>query len=258
MDADDEREALLRAIFEAPKDDLPRLVFADWLDEHREPEWAELIRLQCQTQSAPHAFERKQELLGRVFPQALANESAVFERGFRLDPRMQIAADQLGDAANLRERALREHPEWYGATELKIAGGLILSGKPIQTLLTSTVTQRVTRVDLSGAVVNSWADDDFVGESVGTETTALALLREYEYRPVVTVQAVEALVNAREARRLTHLDLRNNDLDNDAARAIVHSTNLIRLKSLQMFDGNQLRGRTWQQLLERFGPDVVQ
>lgn len=44
-----EREALLRAICASPDDDTPRLVFADWLDEH-EPEsaWhAELIRLQC-------------------------------------------------------------------------------------------------------------------------------------------------------------------------------------------------------------------
>jgi uncharacterized protein (TIGR02996 family) len=249
MDADDEREAHLRAIFDAPQDDLPRLVFADWLEEHREPEWAELIRLQCQQQTAPHAFEREQELLGRVFPQALANETAIFERGFRLDREVRIAADQLGEPSTLRELALRRHPEWYGASELKIADGLILSGKPIQTLLTSPVFEKIARLDLSGSVL-TLGDSDSQPE--------FKFVYDYEYRPVVTVQAVEALVNAREARRLTHLDLRNNDLDNDAARAIVHSTNLIRLKSLQMFDGNQLRGRTWQQLLERFGPDVVQ
>jgi len=230
------------------------LVFADWLDEHRESEWAELIRLQCQTQPMPHSYEREQELLARAFPQGTAQELAIFERGFRLDPRMIIAADQLADSANLRELALRQHPEWYGATELKIAGGLILSGKPIQTIFISPVTARVTRLDLGGLLLYH---DPAPGE-YGHGDGAFALMREFEYRPVVTVQAVDALVNARESRRLTHLDLRNNDLDNDAARAIVHSTNLIRLKSLQVFDGNQLRGRTWQQLLERFGPDVVQ
>ena len=41
-----EREALLRAVCENPDDDTPRLVFADWLDEHDEPERAEFIRLQ--------------------------------------------------------------------------------------------------------------------------------------------------------------------------------------------------------------------
>lgn len=42
-----EREAFVRAIIAAPDDDLPRLVFADWLDEHGEGELAEFIRVQC-------------------------------------------------------------------------------------------------------------------------------------------------------------------------------------------------------------------
>lgn len=43
---DSERAALLRAICEAPDDDAPRLIYADWLDEHGEAERAEFIRLQ--------------------------------------------------------------------------------------------------------------------------------------------------------------------------------------------------------------------
>jgi uncharacterized protein (TIGR02996 family) len=39
-------EPFLRAICQAPDDDAPRLVFADWLDENRDPERAEFIRLQ--------------------------------------------------------------------------------------------------------------------------------------------------------------------------------------------------------------------
>lgn len=233
MDDADEREAFLKAIFDAPADDLPRLVFADWLEERGESGWAELIRMQCQDH-VPNG-------LGSV-------------RGFRNNSLMAISADQLADATNFRSLALRENPEWYGSTEFKLTGGLIQSGKPIQTLLTSLVTTRLVRFDLCGSLTHFGGP---TGES-GEETTAIALLREYEYRPVVTVQAVEALVNSREARRITYLDLRNNDLDNDAARAIVNSKNLIRLQSLHLFDGNQLRGRTWQQLLERFGPDVVQ
>src|SRR5436190_4390863 len=41
-----EREALLAAVCEAPDDDAPRLVFADWCEEHGEPHRAEFIRLQ--------------------------------------------------------------------------------------------------------------------------------------------------------------------------------------------------------------------
>jgi uncharacterized protein (TIGR02996 family) len=38
----------LRAIQAAPDDDAPRLVYADWLEEHGEPERALFIRVQCE------------------------------------------------------------------------------------------------------------------------------------------------------------------------------------------------------------------
>lgn len=39
---------LLRGIIASPADDTPRLVYADWLDEHGQHERAELIRVQCE------------------------------------------------------------------------------------------------------------------------------------------------------------------------------------------------------------------
>ena len=39
--------AFLRAILEDPDDDTSRLVYADWLDEHGDPDRAEFIRVQC-------------------------------------------------------------------------------------------------------------------------------------------------------------------------------------------------------------------
>ncbi len=41
-----DREAFVSAIAANPADDLPRLVFADWLDEHGDPDRAEFIRTQ--------------------------------------------------------------------------------------------------------------------------------------------------------------------------------------------------------------------
>lgn len=43
-----DRAAFLAAIRDRPGDDLPRLVFADWLEEHGEPDRAEFIRVQCE------------------------------------------------------------------------------------------------------------------------------------------------------------------------------------------------------------------
>jgi uncharacterized protein (TIGR02996 family) len=46
MTSDD--EAFLAAICETPNDDVPRLVYADYLEEHDQPERAHFIRLQCE------------------------------------------------------------------------------------------------------------------------------------------------------------------------------------------------------------------
>jgi uncharacterized protein (TIGR02996 family) len=42
-----EAEALLNAIYDHPDDDTPRLVYADWLQEHGQENYAQFIRLQC-------------------------------------------------------------------------------------------------------------------------------------------------------------------------------------------------------------------
>jgi hypothetical protein len=76
-------------------------------------------------------------------------------------------------------------------------------------------------------------------------------------RPAITSGAVDGLVRHRGAVRITTLDLRNNNLDNDAARALVKSPYLDNLKTLRLLDGNRLRGKVWQQVIERFGEDVV-
>src|SRR5262249_34181309 len=46
-----QRHAFLEAIKDNPQDDTPRLVFADWLEDHEEPERAQFIRLQCRAAS---------------------------------------------------------------------------------------------------------------------------------------------------------------------------------------------------------------
>jgi uncharacterized protein (TIGR02996 family) len=45
--------AFLAAIIERPDDDVPRLVFADWLDEHGQPERAEFVRVQVELAALP-------------------------------------------------------------------------------------------------------------------------------------------------------------------------------------------------------------
>jgi len=52
-------DALLRAVIENVADDAPRLVYADWLEEHGEPERAEFIRLQCELGQWERVYDRE-------------------------------------------------------------------------------------------------------------------------------------------------------------------------------------------------------
>jgi uncharacterized protein (TIGR02996 family) len=74
-----EQDAFLRAVLAAPEDDAPRLVFADWLDEHGETDRAEFIRIQCSLAWLPTDDPRRAELK--------AQESALWaEHGYAWAP----------------------------------------------------------------------------------------------------------------------------------------------------------------------------
>ena len=87
-------DALLRAAAAAPDDDAPRLVYADWLDEHGDAARAEFIRVQVELAALPPGspraaglWEREQALLARWRPLWTSDvdgwvNGAVFRRGF--------------------------------------------------------------------------------------------------------------------------------------------------------------------------------
>jgi uncharacterized protein (TIGR02996 family) len=86
-----DRDALLAAITANPDEDTPRLIYADWLEEHDEAERAEFIRLQCRlehlsrksAEGKPLA-KREKELQAKLFEgwYNLDYTSVSFRRGF--------------------------------------------------------------------------------------------------------------------------------------------------------------------------------
>src|SRR5437868_1346794 len=59
-------DTFLKAILAEPDDTGLRLVYADWLEEHGDPERAEFIRLECQRDSYPNSDPRWEELRDRA------------------------------------------------------------------------------------------------------------------------------------------------------------------------------------------------
>lgn len=85
-------DALMRSIRAAPDDDAPRLIYADWLDEHDQPERAEFVRVQCE--------------LSREYPDEVA--------GKRGDHLLRSAGGRYC-LLRERERGLAEHhsKDWW-------------------------------------------------------------------------------------------------------------------------------------------------
>jgi uncharacterized protein (TIGR02996 family) len=245
-----EREPFLKAIFADPDNDLPRLVFADWLDDRGEHAWAEQVRIRCQLRQTGEADPDWQKLHAREF-QLLADLPAGCEHWLRHLPALPIRvhAALLATPDELRYRACSSHPYWYGSDGVSLDGGLITDPVQVETLLRSPVTEYVTRLDLSGR-------EEQIG-STHDETLDIPLI-DFVYKPVITTRMVEHLCTLRECRRLVSLDLSRNELGNDAVRALVRSTNLIRLRELIIQDGNpRVKGGLWGELQKRFDEGVV-
>jgi uncharacterized protein (TIGR02996 family) len=253
MDILSQHEAFLRAIFDAPDDDTPRLVYADFLQENGEDLRAELIRVQCEMArfepsddaESRQRFEelaRQQDEIAKRYPSPVFAHKRGFKAVFSTHVRVRI--DELQDTAAFRARAVHSAPECFAATSVELFGGRITSAHPFDALFGLAAFARANWLVLQGDEVVEEKPDD-------------SPFTPYRIEPVVTLSGVEALVAHRGARKLTTLVLTHNNLDNDAARALVKSPYLDNLKRLDLFAGNRFRGKVWQQVIERFGEEVV-
>ena len=98
-----QEEAFLRAVLAKPNDDLPRLIFADWLDEQDQSARAEFIRVQCELTRLVDHVPEGMRLPRQLFPLIL-REYIPTDQALRFDWLIQ------------RERRLLENADaWIGA-----------------------------------------------------------------------------------------------------------------------------------------------
>jgi uncharacterized protein (TIGR02996 family) len=117
QDPMDEREALIQTIIDNPEDDVPRLVYADWQEEHGQSAHAELIRVQCElsklsgtkTEKRKKFEKREEELLNIPEIQNVLDPWEKYERGFvseGLFPRRPIDETNLETMQSFLDRIL--------------------------------------------------------------------------------------------------------------------------------------------------------
>jgi uncharacterized protein (TIGR02996 family) len=199
-----EEAALVQAIIDQPEEDTPRLVYADWLQEHDQPERAEFIRIQCQLArltehdvARPGLQERQESLLGAhvlewVRPLGeLGAYSIDFERGFPCGFRI-FASSLFANA----DRIFALAP--IAAVYVEKLGEF---GEPIERLLALSQLSRLKSLAAKGRLLG----DD-----------------------------VAKLASCSRLKNLTSLDLGGNLIGTEGCRALAASPHLSGLRSLRV------------------------
>jgi uncharacterized protein (TIGR02996 family) len=140
-----EEEAFLQTIAENADDDLPRLIFADWLEERGDPR-GEFIRVQCalarmppDDPDRPQVEERERGLLGQyehVWTDWLARlvDHWEFRRGF-VERVVMLPRSFVAHGKELLRAAPVRHIHFFRRNQMHITEIMVLARSPFLTRL---------------------------------------------------------------------------------------------------------------------------
>jgi uncharacterized protein (TIGR02996 family) len=220
-----DKAALLAAILAHPDEDTPRLMYADWLDEHGQPERAEFIRIQCAPDADEAAEERAAELEERNRARWLAG---------------------LPQFPGARWEFRRGFPEY-----LDVPAELML--ERYEAFARVPWLRFLTLHDLSCSPLRDFVSRAW-GRWVELELQEHPLAREFD-NEFQSTRAIISVVNSPQVTQLRRLHLSVSGLAPAAIQAIVTSPHLDGLPNLQI-DGDRDDPRL-ALLRERFGDRLV-
>jgi uncharacterized protein (TIGR02996 family) len=257
-----EEQAFLQAIAEAPYDDVPRLIYADWLDDHGQAERGDLIRVQCELARLPEEDPARGALTRRLRRLLRPANRAVWEaarptftakgdfvRGF-LMPRLKepvatfVARGPedfasfplwhvtLTGLARIPDRAQRV-AELAACPNLLRAGGLRLTANAIgpsgaKAFATCPHLIHVTHLSLS----RNWMDGE--GLQALVESATWPRVTNLDLGGNRLGDTAGALATAPFLATLVELSLQFNWLGDDAVQALARSPHLGRLRALYL------------------------
>jgi uncharacterized protein (TIGR02996 family) len=256
----DER-ALLNAILAAPEDDLPRLVYADWLEEHDRVERAEFIRVECElARSEPGSagraalFARRVELMRRHRP----NWFPAYSDAEALLISWKTARGFVESLEVATEGFLQLTEEWFAdqpITRLKVTALYTGYGADrrwfAKQILTSPLLGCVESLDLDSSGLNA------AGAYWLSQNRHVRRLRELSVScNRLNDEAAATLARMPGLGQLRVLDLSGNYLTDPGAQAIINSPHFRHLEELRLA-GNRFSEPMGRELLYRFGRALV-
>lgn len=255
----------LPSIIDAPDDDAPRLVFADWLEENGDTERAEFIRIQCELARLGEDDPRFRRLTARG--KELEDEHRVewqsdlpqfeeifwggFHRGFVAAVRVESVetfaehADAIFAAAPIRE--LRFHRVFANEAKriamtrqlarvqvLDLEDGNMIGNQGAQALANSPYISGLTVLKLRGNAIGP------SGASALARAAHLGPLTDLNLdRNAIYDEGVQAIVESPRMRHLQRLSLGWTQCGEPAARILARSSYLANLNLLYL-SGNQI------------------
>jgi len=216
----------LRAILDAPNDDLPRLIFADYLEESGEADRAEFIRIQCELAAGCENSERKKPLESRQ-----AELLAKYSEAWRLPIRGPQAfrrgfVDSLWTSADV---LLASEPELIVGSTVRTLR-ITSADKYIDNLAEYRGFERIEHLDLTN---NNLAGDYRLRAILGNPHLAkLKGLNLHNNR--IWADDVLRIARSPVAIRLTHLDLSGNGIGNEGVSHLANESAFANLEVLNL------------------------
>jgi uncharacterized protein (TIGR02996 family) len=255
---DPEVRGFFHAIKENPDDDTPRLIFADWLQEHGDAadaargEYLRLCVLRHRLSPGDPNYDLLKRREGELFTQYRWNwlgplvdaaRKWTFERGMI---QIEAQAEKLM-APEVRAWARTPAALWVDALTLtELAHGLILH------LAYSPLLGHVNHLDLSG-------NANLTGSRLLFDTLRAQglgfLVHLCLARCRLTQTEINSLARCSKLSRLTLLDLRHNRLNDNAAHLLCESLHLRNVATLRL-GGNRFTAEGMALLRETFGERV--
>jgi uncharacterized protein (TIGR02996 family) len=237
-------DAFLASIIENPDDDTPRLIYADWLDEHGQADRAEFIRVQCELARLPKEHPRWKGLWTRSRDLLTANrnhwlgtlrsfgDNAKFHRGFvdtvTIRPEYLLEqADELFRAAPLRRVICQTGKFQEGTADL-----LHPSSGPLMPKIAEC--PYLARLTALGLWLNHIGDDGLIALSRSPYLRRLTSL-VLSWNDIGNA-GLESLAASANYSLLTDLDLGSNLIGSKGVTGLATSPFVSRLKSLDLSD----------------------
>jgi uncharacterized protein (TIGR02996 family) len=260
------KDAFLHEILAHPDDDAPRLIYADWLDEHNDPR-GEFIRIQCALAQLSDndrrrwpLEQREQELLreheAKWRPKGIGKSPCLFRRGFveeitlflrdfpdvvgaifEQTPLRHVCLRGQDNPAEEIERAREEMERRHFTPGLRppqvcVIGRLVLDAR-LRNVTQSPLLARLRGLRLAFPLA---IEDlrNLIESPHLTNLTDLNLAHTY-----LTIDDLRFLANAASLTSLSKLNLSGNRLTHEAARVLAESHLLPQLETLHL-DSNLL------------------